>query len=45
MQSIYELCTLGEKGDPGYISGPCGPPGARGFPGQPGAAKVCLNQE
>lgn len=42
LQSIYDLCILGDKGDPGYHPGPRGPPGSRGFPGQPGAAKVCL---
>ncbi len=42
MQSIYDLCVLGDKGDPGYIPGPRGPPGKKGFPGRPGAAKSCL---
>lgn len=36
---FYDLCVLGEKGDPGYIPGQPGPPGVKGFPGRPGAAK------
>lgn len=36
-----DMCVLGNEGDPGYIPGPHGPPGKKGFPGRPGAAKVC----
>lgn len=38
--TIYLYYVLGDKGEPGYVAGPTGPPGLKGFPGRHGTAKV-----